>query len=140
MEDKPVPERDYQSITKLVCRSCGAVNPQKAYCCITCFKVLRPKPKMTFLQLAMKPSVSLVVVFAVIVILGLFAMKSWIDAIEGRFRMDVKTADYNISVVAGKQKRGALESKKPNEFNDIDAAESGHAAQTEAPQSPAPQN
>ncbi len=129
MQDRPVDPREIQSPIKLVCRNCGAVNTAKAYCCITCFKVLRPKPKLSFWQIAMKPSVSIAIFFTLMVVAGLFAMKKWIDKIEGRFRMEVKTADYNISVVAGKKKsllgRGE---KKANEFTDIDAAESGQSS------------
>jgi len=136
LEDRPVDPREYQSPTKLFCRSCGAVNPPKAYCCITCFKVLRPKQKLTFWQLAMKPSVSVVVFFAVLVVVGLFAMKKWIDKIEGRFHMDLKTADYNISVVAGKQKKGLVGAPQSNEFTDIDAKESGHSVTGEPPPPP----
>ena len=107
MEERPVAPSEIQSPRKLVCRHCGAVNPPKAYCCITCFKILRPKAQTPLWQMAMRPSVSIIIVLILILIVGLVAMKRWIGAVEARVQMDLKSSDYHISVVADKKNRPA---------------------------------
>ena len=125
MEDRPVHESEIRGPIKIVCNHCGASNPAKAYCCITCFKVLRPKAKTDFLQMAVRPSIALVLVFCVLVLTGLFAMKRWIDKLDARVQMDLKTSDYNISVTADKRSKtpaaaDAVPSGEPD-VNDVEA-------------------
>ena len=131
MDERVLP-RDIQGPIKLICHHCGAENPAKAYCCITCFKVLRPKANIPAWRLAMRPSVSLVLFFALIMLGGLYAMKRWIDAVEARVRMDLKTADYNISVVADKRRKGLIGHEKRNALPDMDAVENGQTSASEA--------
>lgn len=106
MKDRPVAPSDIQGPRKLICHHCGAVNTPKAYCCTTCFKILRPKAKTTLWQLAMRPSVSIILVLVLALLGGLLAMKRWIGAVEARVQMDLKSADYHISVVADKKRQG----------------------------------
>ena len=138
MRDRPVDPREIRDPIKLVCRNCGAENPPKAYCCITCFKVLRPKAQQNVWQVAMKPSISITIFFALVVVFGLVMMKNWVDKIEGRVQMDLKTADYNISVVANKKKGFLGSMEKPDPYAEIDPAEGGQAAQPAAPPAEAP--
>ena len=111
---------EYTGPKKLVCMKCGAINPPKAYCCITCFQILRPKVKVPLWQMALRPSVTVSVALVIILLVSLVATKRWVDAIEARVQMDLKTADYNISLVADKKKRQANDP-----FAAIEAAEQG---------------
>jgi ribosomal protein L40E len=137
-KDRPVAPSEIASTRKLICHQCGAVNPPKAYCCLNCFKVLRPKADVPFWRVAMRPSISAVVILAACMLAGLVVMKRWIDKLEARVSMDLKTADYNISVVADKKRKGLLgSSDDAAAIEAIDAAESGKAPAAPPAEAPA---
>lgn len=130
MDERVLP-RDIQGPIKIICHYCGSENPVKAYCCLNCFKVLRPKTNIPLWRLAMRPSVSFILAFMVLVVGGFYVMKRWIDAVEARVSMNLKTADYNISVVADKRRKGLI--GDPAGVPDMDAIENGPTTGAQAP-------
>lgn len=90
---------------EIVCRSCGAENPPEAYCCLTCFKVLRPKEKVPFYRVQIKAGLPTLILIIVLVGAAIYSMKIWMENIEAQLSMNFTSADYNVSVVANKKKK-----------------------------------
>jgi ribosomal protein L40E len=92
----------------LSCLHCGAENPLKAYCCLSCFKVLRPKEKIPWYRMYIRPSTPFGFIVLLALLAGVVFFKHWIDNLEAQVTMNIKGDDYNVSVIADKKKRNAL--------------------------------
>ena len=93
MGDRPVHPDDIRGPIKIVCNHCGAKNPVKAFCCITCFKVLRPKSKNPLGALNMGAGVKILIAIAVVALFVVIAVKSWIGKIEDRTQSDLRATE-----------------------------------------------
>lgn len=100
-------QRKHQSGTR-VCHHCGVENPLKAYCCLSCFKVLRPKEKIPFWKIYVRPNASVLILVGLLAGIGIYTFKKWMDNIEAQVTMNFTSADYNLSVVADKKKKQKL--------------------------------
>ena len=92
----------------LVCHHCNAENPLKAYCCLSCFKVLRPKQDVPFWKIYIRPSSSALVLVVLVAGLGIYTLKKWMDNLEAQVSMNFKSADYNLTFVADKKRKKKL--------------------------------
>src|SRR5689334_16406121 len=91
----------------LVCHNCGKENPPKAYCCLSCFKVLRPKEDIPWWRTYIRLSTPTMIGIFIVALGGIWFFKQWIEGIEAQVSMNVKTEEYNVSVTADKRKRQA---------------------------------
>ncbi|MFN0117949.1 MAG: hypothetical protein ACKVQC_06635 [Elusimicrobiota bacterium] len=90
---------------EIICPHCGAKNPLRAYCCLSCFKVMFAKPKVPLWQLYVRPSMGFWLVFLLLIGGGIFYFKRWIEKIDAEITLNLKAADYSVSVVAEKNKK-----------------------------------
>ncbi len=92
----------------LFCPHCATKNPRKAYCCLKCFKVMFPAQKLGFLRANIPSSVSITVIFAALVLAGLYAAQKWLSTIEANMSLIIRTTEYNVAVTADKKKNEPL--------------------------------
>lgn len=94
--------------TSLVCHNCRAKNPPKAYCCLSCFKVLRPKEKIPFWKIHVRPDGPMIVFLLVLGAVSIYTVRRWIQNIEAEISMNFRSAEYNLTVTADKRKKQSL--------------------------------
>lgn len=93
------------------CIHCGAENPPTAYCCLSCFKVLKSQPKTNFWRVRIEPTVTALAVIAAVTITLAVLLKHWMENIDAEVTMNLKTAENSYSITADKKKRNDLEVK-----------------------------
>ncbi len=89
----------------LRCYHCGAENPPKAYCCLSCFKVLRPKEAIPWWRAYIRMSLPMTMLMLFFIGVGLYMFKRWMENIEAQVTMNFKGSDYNLTLTADKKKR-----------------------------------
>src|ERR1044071_1217770 len=92
----------------VICPHCAAKNSRKAYCCLSCFKVMYPDQKLGFLRANVPPSISITIVLAALVIAGLYLANRWLASIEANMSLHIKTNDYSVAMSAEKKKNEKL--------------------------------
>ncbi len=100
-------KKDYQrptAVTAVKCPGCGASNPVRAYCCITCFKVLRAKVEVPFWKMQIHPSTSFTIFMLGVAAFLIYFVVMWMRDIEAQVTMNLNSGDYSLSVVADKRK------------------------------------
>lgn len=117
----------------LRCNNCGAENPRKAYCCLHCYKVLRPKEDIPWYRVQIKPSFPVGVGLVLVSLLGIVMIKRWMEDIEAQITMNFKSAEYNVQVRANKRKKQSLFEVK-HHVDSTDADTDGGAAADEPSQ------
>jgi ribosomal protein L40E len=95
----------HKQLESIRCHQCGADNPPKAYCCLSCFKVLRPKAKVPWWRMYIRTSTPMAVTLLVIACAGLYVFKRWVDNVEAQVTMNFKGSEYKLSVSADKRKK-----------------------------------
>lgn len=90
------------------CPFCGASNPPKAYCCITCFKVMKKKIKVPFWRVQIHPSLPFSLFMLGVIAFLIYFFVLWMRDIEAQVNMSVSSGDYSITVTADKKKQEVL--------------------------------
>ena len=88
----------------IICPHCAAKNSRKAYCCLSCFKVMYPHQKLGFLRANVPPSISIAVIAAALVFAALLLANRWLATIEANITFHIKTTDYSMAMSAEKKK------------------------------------
>lgn len=94
-----------KSFVDVRCPHCGEMNPSTAYCCLTCMKPMNPSKHVPLWKRRVRPSVAVVTISVVLVGAGFWVMKRWLATVEAQMTINVKTAEYNLSLVADKRIR-----------------------------------
>jgi hypothetical protein len=122
MYDKYASLRSHARPKGIACPHCGTVNPIKAYCCLSCFKVIQEKQKVPFLAFHARPSMAVLGVVVFLTLVAATLLKAWLATVEAQMTINVKTAEYDLSVVADKKRRqAALHLDKNKESNETAA-------------------
>lgn len=81
-----------------------AKNPPTAYACVKCYKIIDKGHKIPFWKLRLNQTVSIILMIVVGLFGGLWLIKKWSEIFEAEIILRLKTAEYNISLTAGKAK------------------------------------
>jgi ribosomal protein L40E len=90
------------------CIHCGAENPPTAYCCLSCFKILREKHKVPFWRMRIEPTWSALAIVTAVLIAVVVLLKHWMEDIDAQVTMNLQTAENSYSLMADKKKRSDL--------------------------------
>lgn len=89
----------------ILCPHCRAENPPRAYCCITCFKVMYGKPKLSFWETRIPSSAFFLAVLFAITGSGYVVMQRWLKAMETQITIHMETEQYHLSFIANKKEQ-----------------------------------
>lgn len=90
--------------TEIFCPHCAASNPPRAYCCLTCFRVMNPKIHVPFWRLYLRPSSTLLIGFFIVFAGLVVYVHQWLQMVEAEVTLNLRSIDYNVSVVADKKR------------------------------------
>lgn len=97
-----------QSEDEIKCPHCGKSNSRKAYCCIHCFKEMRPKIKLGFWDVYIRPRMSFYLVMFLMVGGFIVYIRGWIENVESEVTLNLTTADHMVSNSAEMARRRSL--------------------------------
>jgi len=87
-----------------ICPSCRAPNPSTAYACLNCYQVMDKKYKVPFWKIHIDRTISILFLITIGMVGGLWFIKKWSEAFEAEMSIRIRTAEYQISFVAGKSR------------------------------------
>lgn len=96
-----------KSIPSVFCPHCGSGNPSTAYCCLSCFKVMREK-KGSIWTVRFEPTWTALGIVGIIVLAIALGLKHWIQDIDAQVTMNLQTAENSYSLIAEKKKQNDL--------------------------------
>lgn len=89
--------KDFDEEEQVACPHCSAKNPQSAYCCLKCFKVMIEKKKTSVVTFQVRPSVAIVVIFSALLYSGFSVMKRWVASVEAEMSTNIDNARYQMA-------------------------------------------
>ena len=85
------------------CPHCHRENPLTAFCCLHCFKLMRPKVKVPWYKVSLKASYPVGIALCALAIFGIYLIKCWMENLEAQVSMNFRTEDYSVSITADKK-------------------------------------
>lgn len=116
--------REPHGVDYVFCPHCATKNPKSAFVCLKCFKVMFPQPPSGLFAAQIPTSVSVAVIFATLVLAGIYLGNRWLSSIEANLTLNIKTSDYNVNVTADKRKNSETNKKvtiQPNKEEPVTA-------------------
>jgi ribosomal protein L40E len=100
---------------QIPCYQCGADNPITAYCCLACFKVLRPKMKAPFWEIHISTSPTAVLIIFLLFGVLVTSLIKWMQSIDAQVTITLSDVDKNLAMAEERRKK--VSESPPSDIN-----------------------